>query len=348
MAPSDTSSVTDSDSIIFNRHYSSTLNIESTPSSLQWDANCDNNNEVSEGEMCTRSSRQLGRQQSLIIRNDLYENWGTDVPVRSGERCKGVTKSVILEFDPLFENAAGLGKRNHRYSEVVLPTDSSYSPYGKINRMGRCNVFEHKRENSLEFACPPVPPRRYDSITAVRSEESSLAVVPENATELETVPLPDSSVTPEGLTMEGAETGTSDNNSDVDGVPGRNRKALVRWASMKRAIQMMADGSSIMKIMKEQVGAENKSGNQNSSFRGGQSEESTVVKRPELVPNGAIQRSGVLYRLYFALRDYIPRRCILADGKLVYYSDKSGSSISEIISLDKLLSIQFVQEHKVG
>jgi hypothetical protein len=256
---------------------------------------------------------------------------------------------VILEFDPLFENAVGLGKANRGYSEVVLPADSAYSPYGKISRMGRCDVFEHKRENNLEFVCPPVPPRRYDSITAVPSEESSLAVVPDNATELETVPLPASSVNPEGLTVEGAETGTSDNNSDVDGVPGRNRKAaLVRWASMKRAIQMMADGSSFMKIMKDQVGVENKSVNQNSSFYGGQSEESAVVKRPELVPNGAIQRSGVLYRSYFAIRDYMPRRCVLADGKLVYYSDKSASSISEIISLDKLLSIQFVQEHKVG
>jgi len=256
---------------------------------------------------------------------------------------------VILEFDPLFENADGLGKANCNYSEVVLPADSSNSPYGKINRMGRYDVFEHKRENSPEFACPPVPPRRYDSITVVPSEESSLAVVPESATELETVPLPDSSVNPEGLTVAGAETGTNDDNSDVDGVPGRNRKAaLVRWASMKRAIQLMAEGSSFMKMRKEQVGVENKSGNQNSMFYGGQSEKSAVVKRPELVPNGAIQRSGVLYRSYFATRDYIPRRCILADGKLVYYSDKNGSSVSEIISLDKLLSIQFVQEHKVG
>jgi hypothetical protein len=350
MAPSDTSSVTDSDLMIYNRHCSSTLTTDGTPSSLQWDANCDNNNEVSEGEMCTSSSRQFHRQQSLIIRNDLYENWGTNIPVRrSGERGKGVTKSVILEFDPLFENADGLGKANCNYSEVVLPADSSNSPYGKINRMGRYDVFEHKRENSLEFACPPVPPRRYDSITVVPSEESSLAVVPESATELETVPLPDSSVNPEGLTVVGPETGTNDDNSDVDGVPGRNRKAaLVRWASMKRAIQLMAEGSSFMKMRKEQVGVENKSGNQNSMFYGGQSEKSAVVKRPELVPNGAIQRSGVLYRSYFATRDYIPRRCILADGKLVYYSDKNGSSVSEIISLDKLLSIQFVQEHKVG
>jgi hypothetical protein len=197
--------------------------------------------------------------------------------------------------------------------------------------------------------CPPIPPRRYDSITAGPSEESSLAVVPENATEVEIVPLPDSNVNPEGLTVEVAETGTSDNNSDVDSVPGRNRKVpLARWLSMKRAIQMVADGSSFRKLVKEQAGAENKSGNQNTLFCGGHGEESVVVKRPDLVPNEAIQRSGVLYRTSFGIRDFIPRRCILADGKLVYYSDKNGSSISEIISLDRLMSIQFVPEHKVG
>lgn len=351
MAPSDTSSVTDSDSFVYNRHCSSTLTTESTPSSLQWDANCDNNNEVSEGEMCTSSSTQFGHQQSLIIQNDLYENWGTNIPVRrTAKRCKGVTKSVILEFDPLYETADGSGKANRSYTQVSLTAGTSHSPYGKINRMGRCDVSERETENSLEFECPPVPPRRYDSITAVPSEESSLAVVPESANELETVPSPDSNVNPEGLTVEGAETGTSDNNSDVDGAPGRNRKvALVRWASMRRAIQMMAEGSSsFKKMVKEQVGMENKSGNQNTFFSGGQSEESAVVKRPALAPNGAIQRSGVLYRSSFPSRDFIPRRCILADGKLVYYSDKGGSSVSEVISLNRLLSIQFITEHKVG
>lgn len=350
MALSDISSVTDSDSMIYNKHCSSIVTSESTPSLLQWDANCDNNNEVSEGEMSTRFSRQFGRQQSLIIRNDLYENWGTNIHVRRTEgRGRGVTKSVILEFDPLYEDAGGSGKANHNYGEVLLPADTLHSPYGKINRMERRNVFEHKAENSPEFVCPPVPPRRYDSIATVPSEASSLAVVPESATELESVPLPDSSVNAEESTVEGAEAVTSDNNSDVDGVPGRNRKvALVRWASMKRAIQMMAEGSSFRKMVKEQIGLENKSGNQNTVFYEGQSVGSAVVKRPDLVPNGGIQRSGVLYRSSFGVRDFIPRRCILADGKLVYYSDKSGSSVSEIISLDRLMSIQFVPEHKVG
>jgi hypothetical protein len=352
MAPSDTSSLIDSDSLIYNRHCSSKLSTESTPSSPQWDANCDNNDEVSEGETCTNPHVQFGHQQSLIIQNDLYENWGTNIPVRRAEeRCKVVTKSVILEFDPLYENADGSGEANDSYSEALLPADKTRSPYGKINRMDRSDVFGHMTGKGLEFVCPPVPPRRYDSITAVASEESSLTGIPESETELEIFPLPDSDINSEGLNVERAESGTSDNNSDaiVDGVPGRNRKAaLVRWASMKRAIQMMADGSSFRKIVREQGGVDDKSGNQNTVFYGGQSEGSAVVKRPNLVPNGAIQRSGVLYRPASGSRDFMPRRSVLADGKLVYYSDKTGTSVSEIIPLDKLLSIQFITEHKVG
>ena len=172
--------------------------------------------------------------------------------------------------------------------------------------------------------------------------------MPESAPELESVPLSDSSVNPEGSTVEGAETSTSDNNSDVEGVRGRNRKvSLVRWANMKRAIQMMAEGSSFRKLVKEQIGLENKSGSQNAFLSEGQSVESAVVKRPDLVPNRGIQRSGVLYLSSFGVGDFIPRRRISADGKLVYYSDKSGSGVSEIISLDRIMSIQFVPEHKV-
>jgi hypothetical protein len=275
---------------------------------------------------------------------------GINKPVRrAGDRCKGVTKSVILEFDPLYAKADGSGKSNHSYSEVLSPAATSHSSYGKIKRVGRCDVFEQKTVNSPEFACPPVPPRRYDSITAVPSEESSLTVIPESATELEIVTVPDSSVNPEGLTTEGTESGASDNcDATVEGVLSRNRKAaLVRWASMKRAIRTMAEGSSLRKMV-EQAGVEIKFGNQNTVDCGGQSEESAVVKRPDLVPNGVIQRNGMLYRSAFGSRDFIPRCCILAGGKFVYYSDKSGSSVSEIISLDKLLSIQFVPEHKVG
>jgi hypothetical protein len=352
MAPSDTSSLIDSDSLIYNRHCSSKVSTECTRSSPHWDANFDNNDEVSEGEMCTNSNIQFCHQRSLIIQNDLYENWGTNIPVRGAEeRCKVLTKSVILEFDPLYENAGGSTEANDSYSEVLLPSDVIRSPYGKINRVDRSDMLEHKARKNLEFVCPPVPPRRYDSITAVPLEESSLTDVPESETEVEGSQLPDSDVNSEGLNLERSESGTSDNNSDavLDSAPGRNRKAaLVRWTSMKRAIQMMADGSSFRKLVKEQMGIEDKSGYQNTMFCGGQSEESVVVRHPILAPNGAIQRSGVLYHSAFGSRDLVARRCVLADGKLVCYSDKSGMSVSEIIPLDRLLSIQFVPEHKVG
>jgi hypothetical protein len=93
---------------------------------------------------------------------------------------------------------------------------------------------------------------------------------------------------------------------------------------------------------------EDKLGYQNSLFYGGQNEACALVRRQNWTPNAAIQRSGILYRSPSGSKDYTSRRCILAEGKLSCFTDKSGTSISEVIPLNKLLSIQFVPEHKAG
>jgi hypothetical protein len=355
VAPSDVSSFNDSDSMIYNRHCSSKLSgTESTASSsLTGDLNCDNSDEISEGEPCTNSSIHLGRQQSVNVRNDLYENWETSIPVRRVEESRKVpTKSVILEFDPLYANADGSGKADDSYTEYLLlsGTCGKDSSYGKINRVGTLEVPEHKRGENGEFVCPPVPPRRYDSITVMPTEESSSSVEPANEYVSKVVPLSDCGVNSQKSSPEKLESGfAGDDDVSVDGVVGRNRKAaLVRWASMKRAIQLMTEGSSFKKMTKEQVGTDAKSGTQNTLFYGGQDEASTLIKRPNWTSHAAIQHSGLLYRSASGSKDFVPRRCILAEGKLSYFSDKSGTSISEVIPLDKLLSIQFVLEHKPG
>lgn len=355
VALSDISSFHGSDSMIYNRHYSSKLSCaESNLSSLQGDLNCDNSDEISEGESCTNSNMQFGNQQSVNIWNDMYENWETNIP---GRRVEGKhrlpTKSVILEFDPLYETGDSPGEAKNRYTEVFLPADTGKtdSPYGRINKVAVSEEPEHKTGENEEFVCPPVPPRRYDSISIVPAEEDCVVGEPENEMS-EVAPLPDSDVNPQGPSLEKGESEfTSDSNSDgnVDGIVGRNRKAaLVHWASMKRAIQMMADGSSFRRAAREQLATEEKLGYQNDLFYGGQNEACALVRRPNWIPNAAIQRSGILYRAPSGSKEYTSRRCILAEGKLSCFTDKSGTGISEVIPLNKLLSIQFVPEHKTG
>jgi hypothetical protein len=353
-APSDILSLSSS-SVIYNRHCSSKLSsTESTPSSVQEDPNCDDNAEISEGEQCANCSIQVGRQQSVNIQNELYENWETGVPVRNAkERHKVLTKSVILEFDPLYENSDGSGKSNDSYTEFLLlaGTNETDSPYGKINRAVRSEALENETGEKGEFACPPVPPRRYDSITVIHNEESSSTVEHKSEGPSE-VPLANSDVNSKGSSLEKAESGfMGDSNSDanVDSLLARNRKAaLVRWASMKRAIQMMAEGSSFRKIAKEQVGMETKPDNQNAVFYGGQGKAHALVKRPNLTSHAVIRHSGMLYRSASGCRDFMPRHCVLAEGKLSCFSDKSDTSIIEVIPLDKFLSIHFVPEQKAG
>lgn len=357
VAPSDISSFSGSDSMIYNRHCSSKLSCaESTPSSLLEDLNCDNNDEISEGESCTNSNMQFSRQQSVNIRNEMYENWETDIPRRRLEgKLKVLTKSVILEFDPLYETGDSSAEAKSGYTEVYSPADTGEtdSPYGRINRVVMPEVPEQKTGESEEFVCPPVPPRRYDSISVVPAEENCIVDEPENESSSEVAALPDSDINRQGLSQEKEESEFTSaiNNSDgnVDGVVGRNRKAaLVRWASMKRAIQMMADGSSFRRAVREQLATEDKLGYQNSLFYGGQNEACALVTRPNWTPNAAVQRSGILYRAPSGSKDYTARRCILAEGKLSCFTDKSGTSISEVIPLNKLLSIQFIPEYKTG
>jgi hypothetical protein len=356
VAPSDISSFNDSDSLIYNRHCSSKLSgTESTPSSsLAGDLNCDNSDEIYESEPCANSSIQLGRQLSVNIHNELYENWETSMPLRRVEESRKVlTKSVILEFDPLYENADGSGKTNDSYTDFLFLGDKCEmdSPYGKINRVVAFKVPKHKTGENGDFVCPPVPPRRYDSITVIPAEESSVIVELDDENVPEVVSLSDSDANPQISSPEKAESGFKGDSNDVsaDGVLGRNRKAaLVRWASMKRAIQLIAEGSSFKRVAKEQVVIEAKPDTQNTVFYGGQGEASALVKRPNLTCHAAIQHSGLLYRSASGLKDFVPRRCVLAEGKLSYFSDKSGTGISDVIPLDRLLSIQFVPEHKAG
>jgi hypothetical protein len=356
VSPSDISSFDGSDSMIYNTHCSSKLSCaESTLSSLQEDLNCDNSDEISEGESCTNSNTQFSRQHSVNIWNDMYENWETNIPQRRAkEKHRILTKSVILEFDPLYETDNSCGTENNRYTEVFLPDDAGEtdSPYGRINRVVISEEPEDKIGENEEFVCPPVPPRRYDSISVVPAEENRIVGEPANERSPEVASLPGIDVNHRGLSPEKGESEfTSDSNSDgnVDGAVGRSRKtALVRWASMKRAIQMMADGSSFRRAVRDQLSTEDKLGYQNSLFYREQNEASSLVTRPNLTPNVAIQRSGILYRAPSCSKDYTARRCILAEGKLSLFTDKSGTSISEVIPLNKLLSIQFVPECKPG
>lgn len=363
VALSDISSFNDSDSLLYNRHCSSKVSgSESTSSSLPGDLNCDNSDEISEGDPFANSDMQLGRQRSVNIHNDLYENWETSTPVkRVEENRKVLTKSVILEFDPLYENAYGSGETNDNYTDFLLLPDVCEldSSYGRIKRVVNFKVQEHKTEENVDFVCPPVPPRRYDSITVIPTEGSSVIVEHGNENAPEVVPLSDSDVNSQKSSAETAESAFTGDSNDVNasvgnndvsvGVLGRNRKAaLVRWASMKRAIQQIAEGSSFRKITKEQVGAEAKPDTPNTALYGGQGEASALVKRPNLASHAAIHHSGLLYRSASGSKDFVARNCVLAGGKFSYFSDKTGTSISEVIPLDRLLSIHFVPEHKAG
>ncbi|XP_069692438.1 arf-GAP with Rho-GAP domain, ANK repeat and PH domain-containing protein 1 [Periplaneta americana] len=262
--------------------------------------------------------------KSVNVQNDLYINWEVcEVPKRQdSRRLKVPTKSVILEFDPLYEKAEDPLEADDA-SELLLFTES---PYGKINRMAK----------KSEAVCPPVPPRRYDSITPETNSLVQNELEPEPEEEEAAVAAPAFEEPP----LDQTDLPVTEDSSSTGAAspPGRSRRALVRWASMKKAIQMMTDGSSLRK-----------SASVRSTFYGAKSDGPETVERPSCLPQAAVQHSGLLYRATSNIervRDVVQRRCVLAERKLSCVSDKTGSN--DVIPLDKVLSVQFVPEHKTS
>ncbi|PSN41421.1 hypothetical protein C0J52_16872 [Blattella germanica] len=297
---------------------------------------------LNEKLMETDTLSQLKNVSSISMTNDLYENWevpspSSSLPKQTDLGRKVLTKSVILEFDPLFGNSDEPDEVQDFLNEFILQNDNS-SPYGKINKRSLAKndiLVEHEiYENTTAEILPlPVPPTRFDSLT-LNSKSEDIA-----ASESESVQEPAQNL---DLTSNSNNTSVSEPTPNIDSTNSnnteRNRKSnLVRWSSMKKAIQSMTD----RRVGKDQIGA------QNSVFYGDKSENSSLVRRPKWNIQSVVNHSGALYRCD-RLRNFVQRHCVLAEGKLTCFTDKSGSCVGDSIPLEKVLSIQRLPERKVG
>ncbi|KAJ9579857.1 hypothetical protein L9F63_004459 [Diploptera punctata] len=287
-----------------------------------------NINKLSRNESSDNSELRISDLSSMSIKNDLYENWEISIPAANLPKQVDIgrnvlTKSVILEFDPLFEVSHDTDEADVNY-EFLLQDGDSVNPYGKIKRV----VKDDQAEKCDESDYIPVPPERYDSLNFHTDTESlerpvDVPVIADDAT----------------VSQEPVQNVTRTNKDSVD----RNQKTSIkRWMSMKRAIQSMTD----RRMSKEprELSAVN---SQNSVFYEVKSESSTSIKRPNLMSHLPVHYSGVLYRCD-RLRNFVQWHCVLTDGQLTCSSEKFGSGVSDVLPLDKILSIQLVPEHKVG
>ncbi|XP_049784428.1 arf-GAP with Rho-GAP domain, ANK repeat and PH domain-containing protein 2 [Schistocerca cancellata] len=303
-------------------------------------------------------SMQSNVSSAFSVQNELYDKWEPDLlskPPGDLFRKKGETRraglpanSVIYEFDPLFKSTPESKNATDIEFQSLLLGDATAvatdSPYGKISRVIYSTIPEAPKE------CPPIPPRRSDSVTVNPKVTGSIVIddsviqqdyqnISRNVpASIETVLIVDQA--PE-------ERSVDDSVSQVVSTPVKSRKSLVRWSSMKNAMKFVSDSSWSPTLTRRNNKLEKTKKQEASLFY---ETDSQVDLEPPLVkPQMSKLHSGLLYRLNSKKsNDYVERWCSLAEGKLSTYMDKSMIVVKDVIQLASVMSIHVVLDHKIS
>lgn len=244
------------------------------------------------------------------------------------------TNSVVLQFDPLFDKASesweGFCNKSASAAEKdglslnpfadpvilsFLTDEEDKGLYGNINK-NHDSVLSDCEHLNFEIPTtsgpPPVPPRRFDSVSAVTAES-------EDAPDAASKPPKD----PE------------------------KRSSVIRWSSMKRVARFVADNieSSGLGRKQEKKGLLGKSLSQenvmNEEAEGGRSSLYSNDGEDLYVPL-VLHHSGVLYR-----PGGLKRWGVLAQRKLTIFANKDSPDVKETLSVDSILSLRLSADNKI-
>nr|CAD7256464.1 unnamed protein product [Timema shepardi] len=334
----------------------------------------------------------VNSQSHLSVQNELYENWNLSsvssilsVPLRSAHEKRTLpSQSVIFEFDPLFENSPLNRDTSNKNVNKLLSTSNTHpisnkiltSSYGKINKV---SAQQHPTTSSLTeegiSLIPPVPPRRFDSMTITSSVKDEIVSqdmlkldpLTQLNQSLQHVKSVDKLSVPEARTSvdkscqadSTLETEETDSNiitstptaqpeipttTPVDSVPPKQR--LARWYSMKRAIQLVTDNPAWSSPM---IARRNRSSGADNAVFYNDKDKSTNITRPNLLLHKVSPYSGSLFRLTGTSdrnKELAQRWCVLAEGKLSCFQDKTASEIKEVVPLESIMSVNVAADYK--
>lgn len=286
---------------------------------------------------------------SMSVPNELYNNWK---PLRSrnlhNEKAtdregKGrASKSVIFEFDPLYENVL----QSAAVTENLRETES-LPPY---NTLDETDDFD----DDFDTASLPVPPNRYDSIT---DDDGKKVMNIPNEVEYylyhrkKSPPGKHDVSVNEDISGNEQVTAQSDSSPsespERESSPGKRKTNLVRWTSMKRAIKMVTDGSHWSPGVMRRI---NRTKETTDHSEHKYENAVPLVERPNIKSLSGPLHSGFLFRSPSngeKAKDFIQKWCQLAEGKLSYSVEKNGTN-KDCIPLEKVLSIQIVRDIKTS
>ncbi|KAK3909307.1 Arf-GAP with Rho-GAP domain, ANK repeat and PH domain-containing protein 2 [Frankliniella fusca] len=252
------------------------------------------------------------------------------------------SKSVIFEFDPLYENlptAEHLAKSNLTENDLMIlaglapAKETKTSNYGKVNvkRKEGGNMVTVEEENDPPPRAP-TPPERFDSMSLTSTEITEPRGGEERAIDV-----------PNDETSVSLSRKSSLSQHDADSNPKRFSYLRQHWPSIKRVLKPPYHRESRVLPTEVDSSAERSS----SAFYANISIAKTLEK-PSLEPMLAVQYNGSVYKGSNSSRDLALRWCHLAESQLVCTADKTGSGNKEVIPLDSVLSIQLALEHRTG
>lgn len=224
--------------------------------------------------------------------------------------------------------------------------------------------IEEEVKNEI-LTIPPTPPRRFDSLPKNEYDEVEMVEVPEKLTKKSPALLPklahlasrkQPAVPPRKSAIKNNNNlSTNKSLSDtveetifnkslasgaiVKNIEEKRTSVMQRLMKPNNMINFVKNGSKLLSRNKELVEVSVKRVN------------SKKLERPitSLGNQNPPSHRGVIYRSGVGIeraKDLVSRAAVLIDQKLSFYSDKSMSTLKEVISLEKIHSIHLLQDVK--
>ncbi|GLH01058.1 GTPase-activating protein CdGAPr [Gryllus bimaculatus] len=314
--------------------------------------------------------------RSISVQNEMYDAWEplkAAVTLRRKETERNApSKSVILEFDPLFSRTNALPIDNNNediflQSGVDLLTTEE-AIYGNINQVSKekKNIVRKHSYDEVSIECPPVPPRRVDSISPTpskrentvqidRSHRETLGAVCEIRTEDEHALYLKNQRDELGIPSGSSGSLQKALSSDDVSMDKKQPRKLTRLASMRQAVRRVADRSPNVLPRTPKLGISLRDPIRNPQTRQEKQKKAESdtrhVERPEISPQLNFPHSGLVFKVAIGKekqQDYVHRWCVLAEDKLTFYADKTATAMKELITLPSILSLQVITDRKIS
>lgn len=264
---------------------------------------------------------------SIIRTNSIYTNH----EISRTERIRA-SQSVLMQFDPLTPTSPPVDEDSRLSDLKALEELLQGDLYNHIPDDNTYDNWSISNESELmdEYANPPTPPARYDSLP----DEPSPVLAPKkpqrkSVTNNKTQEVSKSQFYTDIPT---AKTTTTTTSSSSSSSPPRPRSPKfeeskpLKW--LKRTQEVLRKAPDIVRGVR---GKDN------------------YLLRPSLAPRNNLPQKGMLYKITTVenlFGEYGARWCVLEGKNLVCYYDNSCENAKETFPMGNILSVQIIVEQK--